>query len=123
MPIFNQICTKKMDTAPHTGNMLKAFVQQHRIFQSGWARQQGIGPTSVARYLKQPTMRIDTLFTICQTLNYNFLRDIADALPPTMPPHQVSSQQLETEALKQQVTALQTQVATLKEALTLVGGR
>jgi DNA-binding Xre family transcriptional regulator len=111
-----------METAPHTGNMLKAHVKKHRIFQSGWSRQQGISEQTIARYLKQPTMQIDTLFAICQTLNYNFLRDIANALPPAMPPQQPANQQAEVAAL-QQVTELQTQVATLKEALRLVGGR
>jgi hypothetical protein len=121
--IFYQICIKKMETAPHIGNMLKAYVQQHRIFQSGWARQQGIKPTTVARYLKQPNMQVDTLFAICHTLNHNFLREIADMLPPAMPPQQPANQQAEVIALQQQVKELQTQVATLKEALTLVGGR
>jgi hypothetical protein len=112
-----------MKAAPHTGNMLKAHVKKHRIFQSGWARQQGVTQQTIARYLKQPTMRIDTLYTICQTLHYNFLQEIATTLPSTMPPVPPASQQAEVAALQQQVTALQTQVATLKEALALVGGR
>jgi DNA-binding Xre family transcriptional regulator len=112
-----------METAPHTGNMLREYVKKHRIFQSGWARQQGVSEQTIARYLKQPTMRIDTLYTICQTLNHNFLHEIATTLPATMPPQQPPSQQAEVAALQQQVTALQTQVATLERALTLVGGR
>jgi hypothetical protein len=112
-----------MDTAPHTGNLLKAYVKKHRIFQSGWARQQGITQQAIARYLKQPTMQVNTLFTICQALNYNFLRDIANTLPPAMPPQQPASQQADVAALQQQVKELQTQVATLEKALLLVGGR
>ena len=68
-------------------------------------------------------MRIDTLFAICQTLNQNFFRDIADMLPPEMPPVPAANQQAEVATLQQQVKELQTQVATLKEALALVVGR
>jgi Cro/C1-type HTH DNA-binding domain len=112
-----------METAPHIGNMLRAHVKKHRIFQSGWARQQGISQQAIARYLKQPTMQVDTLYAICQTLGYNFLQEIAGTLPPAMPPQQPASQQAEAAALQQQVKELQIQVATLKEALALVGGR
>lgn len=112
-----------METAPHTGNMLREYVKKHRIFQSGWARQQGVSGQTKARYLKQPTMRIDTLYAVCQTLHYNFLQEIAATLPATMPRQQPPGQQAEVAALQQQVKELQTQVATLKEALALVGGR
>jgi hypothetical protein len=57
-----------MIKAQHTGKMLNQFVRKNRLFQSGWARQQGVYPTTIARYLKNPTMRVDTLFTICQVL-------------------------------------------------------
>jgi uncharacterized protein YceH (UPF0502 family) len=110
-----------MQEAPHIGNMLRQYVRQHRIFQSGWARERGIQPTTVARYLKQPSMRVDTLFTICQTLEHNFLREIADALPAELEPRPVADQSTEVAALQQRIAQLETQVATLKEALALVG--
>ena len=109
--------------APHIGNMIKKYVKEKRLFQSGWARQQGVTPKAIAHYLKNPSMRTDTLFTICQVLNYNFFRQIADTLPATMPPEtQHESRQL-AEELKQEVAQLKLQVATLEKALGLVGGR
>src|SRR5688572_8888625 len=73
--------------APHIGKMLRDYVKKHRIYQSGWAKKSGLNPKTIAQYLKQPTMQIDTLMTICQTLNYNFMKDIAALLPADMPPH------------------------------------
>ena len=103
--------------------MLKTHVQKNRLFQSAWARQAGISPKAVANYLKRPTMQIDTMFTICQTLNHNFLREIAGMLPPEMPPQHIPDQSAEIAALQQKVNDLQLQVSTLERALGMVGGR
>lgn len=109
--------------APHIGNMIRKHVKEKRLFQSGWARQQGVTPKTIASYLKNPAMRTDTLFTICQVLNQNFFRQIADSLPANLPPElQHESRQL-AEALQQEVAQLKLQVATLEKALGLVGGR
>jgi cell shape-determining protein MreC len=112
-----------MIASPHIGNMLRDYVTKKRIYQSGWARQQGLNPTSVARYLKRPTMQVDTLFAISQTLQHNFLREISDLLPPQLEPQAAIDRGAEVEALQQRVQQLETQVATLKEALALVGRR
>jgi hypothetical protein len=112
-----------MTKAPHTGKMLKQFVRKNRLFQSGWARQQGVYPTTIARYLKNPTMRVDTLFTICQVLQYNFFREVADLLPDQFPPVKTDDTKKEKETLQQEITSLKQQVATLEKALLLVGGK
>jgi hypothetical protein len=85
---------------PRIGQLLKNHVQAHRLFQSGWARQQGVSRQAIARYLKQPTMRVDTLFVICQTLKYNFLRDIANLLPPQLQPQAPANEQTTITALQ-----------------------
>ncbi len=105
-----------MQEAPHIGNMLRQYVQKRRISQSGWARETGLNPSTVATYLENPAMRVDTLFAICQTLQHNFLREIADMLPPDMEPKAATNRDAEVEALK-------AQIATLEKALMLVGGR
>jgi transcriptional regulator with XRE-family HTH domain len=86
-------------SAPHIGQMLRGYVKQKRISQSGWARKQGVGPKTIARYLKQPAMRIDTLFNISQMLNYNFLQDIAAELPAELPPGRTADQSATVAAL------------------------
>ena len=112
-----------MKTAPHIGQMLKRYVKEKRLFQSGWAREQGISPKAIGNYLKRPTMRINTLFTICQVLEYNFFTEIARLLPAELPPHIEQESELQAEKLKQENEQLKLQVATLEKALALVGGR
>lgn len=111
-----------MNKCPHIGLMLKKHVKAKRYFQSGWARQQGVRPGTVAGYLKGETMQVDTLFTICQVLEYNFFKDLAAALPEHLPPQPVSEHETRIKELEEKVKQLEWQNATLKEALKLVGG-
>ncbi|HLG33343.1 MAG TPA: hypothetical protein VI757_00560 [Bacteroidia bacterium] len=53
----------------HIGQTIKQHVKEHRVSQAAWARRQGVNQQAVWRYQKQPSMRVDTLFTICQMLN------------------------------------------------------
>jgi hypothetical protein len=112
-----------MIEAPHTGNMLRQFVKKNRLFQSGWARQQGVLPTTIATYLKNPTLRVDTLFTICQVLEYNFFKEIANALPVHFPPKTKTENDQLVEELKQQLHDQQIKIEVLEKALALVGSR
>jgi hypothetical protein len=109
-----------MIEAPHIGNILKDFAKRNRIFQSAWARDAGLTPQTVANYLKQPSLRVDTLFAICQQLNYNFLADIA-ALLPALPHKNSAMPNIELEAMQKENESLKIQIATLKEAIGLMG--
>lgn len=109
--------------SPHIGAMLRKYIKTNRLAQSAWARRQGVKSTNIARYLKQPTMQIDTLFAVCFALKYNFFKDIAAALPAEMPPANQHEKEQQFEALKEENKQLKLQVATLEKALGLVGGR
>lgn len=106
-----------MKEAPHIGNMLRAYVKKKRIFQSGWAREQGIQPKNVLAYLKRPNMRIDTLFTICQVLNYNFFKEIAAMLPSELPPATEDPSAARVKELEQRVHDLETENKVLREVV------
>lgn len=112
-----------MKESPHTGSMLRKFIKTNRYSQAAWAHRQGVKPLAIARYLKRPTMRIDTLFAVCHALNYNFFKQIADALPAEMPPATQHENEQQLQTLKQENEQLKLQVATLEKALGLVGGR
>ncbi len=99
--------------APHT----------RRIAHSAWQQVSVKSYSTIIKYQKQADLWASTLFAICRTLNHNFLRKIADLLPPGMSPAAPPQQTAEVAALQQQVNTLQLQVATLKEALALIGGR
>lgn len=110
-----------MKEAPHIGNMLRKYVKEKRIFQAVWARKQGIQPKNVLAYLKRPNMRIDTLFTICQILNYNFFKQISDALPPDMPPATEDASAARVKELEQRVHDLETEVKVLRDVVGVAG--
>lgn len=106
--------------APHIGKLLAAFIKKNRLYQSAWARDASISATTIAYYLKQPTMRVDTLFAISQQLKHNFLRDIADTLPPDLPPIAPKDQSAELTALQAENAALKIEIAALEKAIGLM---
>lgn len=109
-----------MIEAPHIGNILNQYTRKNRLYQSAWARHAGVSPQMIAQYLKQPTMRVDTLFGICQTLQHNFLREIADTLPPELPPQAQKDQSEELAAFKAENAALKIEIAALEKAIRLM---
>lgn len=108
-----------MKEAPHIGNMLRKYVKTKRIFQSGWARQQGVKAKTIATYLKNPSMRIDTMFNICQQLEYNFFKEISDTLPPGLPPQTEDASAARVKELEQKVHDLETEVKVLRSVVGL----
>ena len=107
---------KEFKKPEHIGQRLKKYVKEKRLFQSAWARDQGVNQVTIARYFKRETMRITTLFTISQVLKYNFIREIADQLPAELPPHAENPLAAENEKLKKEIERLQLQVEVWKEA-------
>lgn len=109
-----------MEELPHLGDMLKAHVKKYRLRQSGWARQEGLNRATVAKYLKQKDMRVGTLLSICQALNYNFLRQIANLLPPDTPPLADNPLQARVTELEKQNSDLQLQLKTMERTIELM---
>ncbi|MEP7169858.1 MAG: hypothetical protein ABI855_10860 [Bacteroidota bacterium] len=103
--------------APHVGEMLRKYVKEKRIFQSAWAREQQIKPKTVISYFKRSTMQTETLFTICQVLNYNFIRQVADRLPANMPPYAANPLEQENAALKKEIEMLKHEVEILNRVV------
>lgn len=112
-----------MNPTLHIGKMLTAHVKKYRIRQSGWARQEGLNRHTIASYLKQEDMRVATLYAVCQALNYNFLKEIANQLPADMPPLIPNPLQTRLTELEKQNHDLQMQVQTLEKAIALMGGK
>jgi transcriptional regulator with XRE-family HTH domain len=110
-----------MTKTPHIGQMLKQYVDDNRLSQAAWARRANVNADTVAKYLKQPTMRVDTLMAVCEQLEYNFLRDIANALPPQLPPQAPVDQGAELDALKAENEKLKIEIAALERAIGLMG--
>jgi transcriptional regulator with XRE-family HTH domain len=111
-----------MMTPPlHIGQMLRQYVDDNRLSQAAWARRADVNISTITQYLKQPTMRVDTLMAVCEQLDYNFLRDIANTLPPELPPQAPIDQSAELAALKAENAALKIEIAALERAIGLMG--
>jgi hypothetical protein len=100
--------------SPHIGELLKKYTADKRIYRSAWARHQSVKDSTILRYFKKPSIQISTLFTISQVLKYNFIRTVADALPPDYPPFAPNPLQAEIDALKKENEDLKKEIAILR---------
>ena len=89
------------------------YTKEHRTRIQGWAFQQGINSRSVQRYFKNPDMRVSTLFTISQVLEYNFIHDIAGMLPADLK-HAATPQYEKSAALEKRNEILKVRLELLK---------
>jgi hypothetical protein len=103
--------------APHVGEILKKYVKKNRTYQSAWARNQGVKFQTVNSYYKRPSLQLKTLFTICQVLQYNFIREIADQLPAEFPPYADNPLREENAALKKEIEMLKHEVEILNRVV------
>lgn len=106
---------------PHVGKMLRNYVDNNRLYQSGWARQQGMKPSTISGFFKKPVIPLGTLYDICQILKYNFIREIADSLPAELQPikdnvlnSRVAELEKENEKLKNDISLLKEVIAMKK---------
>jgi hypothetical protein len=105
--------------SPHIGEILKKYCSEKRIYKAAWARHQSVRKSTVTGYFKKKSMQISTLFTISQVLKYNFIRQVADMLPPEYPPHAANPLQAEVEALKKENEKLKDEIAVLKGVIAM----
>jgi hypothetical protein len=108
---------KEHEKLPHMGQILKKYCQEKRIYKAAWSRHQGVRKETITSYFKKPTMQIATLFTICQVLNYNFFRAIANALPVDMPPAEANPMQQELDNAHKEIEKLKLKIEVLEEMM------
>ena len=91
---------------PHLGEMVKNVMQEKRISQAEVARKLGVGSSTVAHYLRQPSLHFGTLWKLCIALQYDFLADFQRLYPATMPSNE-----------QQKIKELEKEIAIYKAAL------
>ncbi len=104
---------------PHVGEMLRKYVKDHRLYQSGWARMQGMKPSTIAGFFKKPVLPLGTLYDVCQILKYNFIREIADTLPAEFGPHASNELTTRVQELEKENEKLKNDIALLKEVIAM----
>ena len=75
--------TSQATTKIHIGSILSSYINKKRIAQAAIARALGVKSSTLAYYLKQPSIQSKTLLEISKILKYNFFMDIAQMLPDT----------------------------------------
>jgi hypothetical protein len=68
---------------PHNGNMLQAYVDEHRTYQAALARAINRNPRTLLLYKKSHSIQTAILWELSHALKHNFFADLADALPET----------------------------------------
>gem|GEM_PF-777059 len=78
--------TKRTSVEPvamyqHNGRMLADYFEKHSINRSALARQIGVAPTTVLKYLESESLQFRILWKISIALKHNFVEELAAQLP------------------------------------------
>lgn len=99
-----------MSNEIHVGAIIKAYLQEHRIYKSALARKIGKRDEDIARYQKAKSLKTDVLILLCEGLEHNFFADIAQLLPSSY----TQKENPEVANLLQQIKTLQQEIEILK---------
>ena len=99
-----------MSNEIHIGAIIKAYLQEHRIYKSALARKIGKRDEDIARYQKAKSLKTDVLILLCEGLEHNFFADIAQLLPSSY----TQNENPETANLQLQIETLQKEIEILK---------
>lgn len=69
----------------HNGNMLAEYFTEHSVNRAALARQLGVAPTTILKYLKSESLQFRILWNISIALNYNFIAELSKELPIEIP--------------------------------------
>jgi transcriptional regulator with XRE-family HTH domain len=69
------------NTAPNTGELLKAFYKKRRIHKAALARILNRRGSTMAEFEKNASIQTAVLWEICHALKHNFFADLAAQLP------------------------------------------
>ena len=81
----------------HNGQMLADYFAKHSINRSALARQIGVAPTTVLKYLESESLQFRILWKISIALKHNFLGELLVQLPLEDIAPTKSAEQLEME--------------------------
>ncbi|TBX70433.1 XRE family transcriptional regulator [Flavobacterium silvisoli] len=70
-----------METSVHIGNLIKQYIDAHRLVRTEVAKQMGTPNTAIYAYEKRQYIHCQTLMRLCKATKHNFFMDIANALP------------------------------------------
>jgi transcriptional regulator with XRE-family HTH domain len=103
----------------HIGNILKAYIKEHKVSQASLARALGTKMSSISNYKAKESIQSKNLLKLCEVLKHNFFADIASQLPASYSTSttNIDNKQLEIESLKKENERLQIENNLLRELL------
>lgn len=69
----------------HNGKMLADYFAKYQVNRSALARQLGVSPSTVMKYLESESLQFRILWGISLALNHNFIADLTAQIPVEMP--------------------------------------
>jgi len=107
-------------TEIHLGKWLRKHVDEKKYNKAALARLAGWKARNVAYYFSRPSMQVSALMMLCHGMKYNFLRELADLLPPEFPSKIPSAQQQRISELEKEIERLKNKMEGMKE---MAGGK
>ena len=65
---------------PHVGEILKNYIDTHRVYKSSLARKLGIADNTILRYQKSNTLKASVLWDLSCALKHNFIMQLGEQL-------------------------------------------
>jgi hypothetical protein len=102
---------------PHIGQFLLHYFDKNNINRAHLSRQLDIAESTATRYLYQESIQFGILWKMSVALKHNLLADLASLLPIEYCTPKEKEQQLELEALRQELNDLKIENKTYKSLL------
>lgn len=69
---------------PHLGNMIAEVMREKRLTKSYIARKMNISPSTMAKYLQNPSIQFGILWRLCLAIEYDFLSVLKSYYPASI---------------------------------------
>jgi len=102
---------------PHIGNLVWKVMNSKRISQAELARKMQISSSSMSALFTRPSMQFGILWNIGIALEYDFLTEIANNYPATIPRNEKSKIVSALIAKEKEVEDLEKEIRIYKSAL------
>ena len=102
---------------PHIGKMLLAVLKKQGKNKTDLAKMLGVTQTTTTQYFKNASIQFSILWNIGVALNYDFLAELCNNNPPSMPRNEKSILVQENLDLKAQLLELEKKCTYYKEIL------
>lgn len=93
---------------PHLGNMIEKIIRKKRISQAEVARKMNVSPSTMANYLRQPSIQFGILWKLCIALEYDFLSELKTYYPPKIQSKNNTAEQEKIQELEKEIAIYKT---------------